>query len=77
MVDCSSSLGDANFTLQQDFIKEMVRSLHVGEENVRVAFVPYNTDVFQCFGLDAFGTREDVLKGIGETGRDERDRERG
>ena len=37
--------------MQTGFVKEFVISLHVGEDNVRVGYVPYNTDVYQSFDL--------------------------
>ena len=66
VVDCSASLGDENFKLQQGFLKQIVGCMHVGDSNIRVGFVPYNTEVFECFGLDLYATREDVMKAIGK-----------
>ncbi len=66
IVDCASSLGDDNFRIQADLVKELINSLHIGECNVRVGYVPYNTDVFESFGLDQYATRDDLIKAIGK-----------
>ena len=67
VVDCSSSLSQENFHLQASFVREVVESLHVSEDHVRVGYVPYNTDVFEWFGLDQFTCRQEVALGIGKT----------
>ena len=48
------------------FVKDVVRSLHIGPDRVRVAVVPYNTDVFQAFGLLQYSTQEDIINAIGQ-----------
>lgn len=45
---------------------EFVRCLHVKESNVRVGYVPYNTDVYQSFDLDMYGDVDAVINGIGK-----------
>ena len=65
-MDCSASLGNNNFRTQTEFVKEFVISLHVGEDNVRVGYVPYNTDVYQSFDLEQYDTTDSILLGIGK-----------
>ena len=40
-------------------------SLHVGEVNIRVGYVPFNTDVYQSFDMDMYDDVESVIQGIG------------
>ena len=44
---------------------EFVTSLHVGEVNIRVGYVPFNTDVYQSFDMDMYDDVESVIQGIG------------
>ena len=65
-MDCSASLGNNDFRTQTECVKEFVISLHVGEDNVRVGYAPYNTDVYQSFDLEQYDTTDSVLLGIGK-----------
>ncbi|KAL8606431.1 hypothetical protein ACOMHN_060336 [Nucella lapillus] len=64
VLDLSSSVGDRNFRDLMTFVKDMVRALPVGKDRVRVGVVPYNTDVFQSFGLRQHSTTEEILHAV-------------
>ena len=66
MLDCSTSLGIVGFHDQMTFVKDVVRTLQIGPDRVRVAVLPFNTDVFQAFGLLQHSTQEDIVKAIGQ-----------
>ena len=44
---------------------DMVKSLHVDEMNVRIAYLPYNTEVFEIFGFNVYKTKARVIEALG------------
>ncbi len=66
LVDCAVGLADDNFGIKQDLVFNMVHALHVAETNVRIAYLPYNTEVFEAFGFSHHRTKPAVLEQLGE-----------
>ena len=66
LIDCSASVGETQYKLGQYFLKDVISELEVGAEKVRIAYIPFNSDVFECFGLDTFKTKEQVIDAIRE-----------
>ena len=66
LLDCAVGLADDNFGIKQDLVFDMVRSLHVADTNVRIAYLPYNTEVFETFGFSHFRTKAQVIEQLGE-----------
>nr|KAG5710519.1 hypothetical protein BaRGS_013165 [Batillaria attramentaria] len=64
VLDCSTSLGIVGFHDQMTFVKDVVRTLDVGPDRVRVGVVPYNTDVFHVFGLLQHTNKQEVIEAV-------------
>ncbi len=45
---------------------DMVKSLHVDELNVRIAYLPYNTEVFEIFGFNVYKSKARVIEALGK-----------
>ncbi|PVD22231.1 hypothetical protein C0Q70_18037 [Pomacea canaliculata] len=66
VLDCSTSVDAISFNDQMTFVKDVVRCLHVAPHRVRVGVVPYNTDVFQSFGLLQHSSGREVIEAVGK-----------
>ena len=66
LMDCSASVGETQYKLGQYFLNDVIRELEVGADKVRISYVPFNSDVFECFGLDTFKTKDQVSEAICE-----------
>jgi len=64
VVDSSSNARQMDTNAQLDFITSIVASLPVGQQHVRVGYLPYNTDILQSFGLGTFDDKHDVIVAI-------------
>ncbi|KAI0209287.1 hypothetical protein LSAT2_006009 [Lamellibrachia satsuma] len=64
VVDCSIGVREVEHHAQMDFITTVIGSLPVGQQLVRVGYVPYNTDVLQSFGLGTFDDKNDAIVAI-------------
>jgi len=56
--------GPDNWQIQQDFIKNIVDSLEVGSDDVRVGMVVFSADYQHEFFLKDYSKKEDVLNAI-------------
>lgn len=69
VVDCSIGVREVEHHAQMDFITTVIGSLPVGQQLVRVGYVPYNTDVLQSFGLGTFDDKNDAIVAISKQPR--------
>ena len=66
MVDYGSDISPANFNTQGYLVRDLINCLHIGQGNMRVGYVPYSSELLQCFGLEDHDSREELIKAIGE-----------
>lgn len=53
-MDTSGSLGDANFRIQKQFVKNLLEGLNLGRDATRVALINYNTRVDLLIDFNTF-----------------------
>ena len=67
VLDSSTSVGDDNWKVQLDFVKNLIAPLHIGPNGDRVGFVTYNTDAKLVFGLKQHSTLAGINKAVANT----------
>ncbi|XP_056236933.1 collagen alpha-6(VI) chain-like [Seriola aureovittata] len=61
LLDQSSSIGDANYSIMINFVEQLVESFDVREEDIRVGVAQFS-DIFQDeFHLNKYSNKEDVI----------------
>ncbi|XP_006866840.1 PREDICTED: collagen alpha-3(VI) chain [Chrysochloris asiatica] len=61
LLDGSLNVGKANFPYVRDFVANLVHSLDVGQDNIRVGLVQFSDTPVTEFSLDTYQTKSDVL----------------
>ncbi|CAD5110740.1 DgyrCDS110 [Dimorphilus gyrociliatus] len=64
MLDASGSMGYDNFMRQKEFVKSIITDFTIGTRSTRVAVVTFTGDATVNFRLNAFNSREDIIKAI-------------
>ena len=64
LLDSSSTIGQTNFQKLEDFMKNTVKNLPVGPDQVRVGVMQYSSYPSMEFPLNMHDNRYDVLKAI-------------
>ena len=64
LLDSSSSIGQKNFQKLEDFLKNTVKDLDIGQDKVRVGVMQYSSYPSLEFPLNMYGSRYDALKAI-------------
>lgn len=67
ILDSSTSVGDDNWRIQLDFVKNLLTPLNIGANADRVAFVVYNSAAKLVFGLNKYSTSADAIKAVKAT----------
>ncbi|KAM5156514.1 collagen alpha-3(VI) chain isoform 1-T1 [Callospermophilus lateralis] len=66
LLDGSVNVGKANFPYVRDFVMNLVNSLDVGSDNIRVGVVQYSDTPVTEFSLDTYQTKSDLLAHLGQ-----------
>ncbi|XP_057359373.1 collagen alpha-3(VI) chain isoform X2 [Manis pentadactyla] len=61
LLDGSVNVGKANFPYVRDFVMNVVNSLDVGSDNIRVGLVQFSDTPVTEFSLDTYQTKSDLL----------------
>ncbi|KAM6178449.1 collagen alpha-3(VI) chain [Rhynchocyon petersi] len=61
LLDGSLNVGKANFPYVRDFVMNLVNSLDVGHDNIRVGLVQFSDTPVTEFSLDTYQTKADLL----------------
>lgn len=64
IIDSSTSVGQGNFQIILDFIKDFLKNFDIDSGSVRVGILSYSTAVHDHFYLNAFQTSEDMFNAI-------------
>ncbi|KAK3086986.1 hypothetical protein FSP39_000065 [Pinctada imbricata] len=64
VLDCSTSTGPLSFYHLMNFVKDVVSSVEIAPNKVRVGVVPYSDDVFQTFGITDHHMKHEVHSAI-------------
>jgi len=61
IIDSSSSIGKHNFQYVREYIVQLVSSLPIGQNNVRVGLITYNKFVNELITFDQFDDKESLI----------------
>jgi len=64
MVDTSSSIGQENFIIVQDFLSNIFGNFPIGIDDTRIALITYNNHVNIKFKLNQFASKREILQEI-------------
>ncbi|KAM7339691.1 hypothetical protein ACRRTK_000306 [Alexandromys fortis] len=61
LLDGSDNVGESNFAYVRDFVTNLVNSLDVGSDNIRVGLVQFSDTAVTEFSLDTYQTKSEML----------------
>ena len=61
VIDSSSSIGKHNFQYVREYIVQLVSSLPIGQDNVRVGLITYNKFVNELIRFDQFDDKQELI----------------
>lgn len=61
LLDGSDNVGKGNFAYVRDFVTNLVNSLDVGSDNIRVGLVQFSDTAVTEFSLDTYQTKSEML----------------
>ncbi|OWF49639.1 Collagen alpha-5(VI) chain [Mizuhopecten yessoensis] len=64
--DASTSIGDASFAKQKDFIASIVEKYNIGPDGVQIGMVSYSDDAHVDFNLNRYGSEAEIMSAITE-----------
>lgn len=66
LLDGSVNVGKSNFPYVRDFVTNLVNSLDVGSDSIRVGVVQFSDTPVTEFSLDTYQTKSDLLAHLGQ-----------
>ena len=64
IIDSSSSIGETNFGYIKDYINQLIFSLPIGQDRVRIGMTTYNSQINEIFRLNELDTKEQYLSAV-------------